>query len=380
MVQVLLKHSADVAHVTTEEGSTPLILAAQEGHLDIVRLLLASSALVDTPSAEDRATPLLLASKAGHFPVVKVLLAAGADPNAADRRAVTPLFAAAKHGFRYIVKYLVASGAHPSAGISGWGGTWTPTSVAKKRGHDEIALFLDLVLGNGGGGGDGGGGGGDEFKGGESENVLVAGARSAAAESGGGGESNTQWSPLRVAAACKLHRVIVDGLRYGRITPDAHGLQEHYRVRETARFLNPLPFGPTLHESRWLLPPGGEHGADDDEDDEEACSTTLKVGGLVAAATSGWSPITHQLHHKGVRDAVHTLLLIAERLWQLHASAADKEPGSSTGTNTGTGSDGSDGSDGSASMGGMPSDLPPEIWRLALSFVLRQWWAAGCVG
>ena len=42
-----------------------------------------------------------------------------------------------------------------------------------------------------------------------------------------------------------------------------------------------------------------------------SCPLTIA---LAKAMCSGWSPARHFLHHAAVRDAVHTMLLVAERL------------------------------------------------------------------
>ena len=45
-----------------------------------------------------------------------------------------------------------------------------------------------------------------------------------------------------------------------------------------------------------------------------ACTLTTK---FIRAATSGWSPTRHWLHHHAVRAAVHTLVLVSERCRRL---------------------------------------------------------------
>lgn len=60
--------------------TTPLGMAAWQGHAAAVRLLLAAAADIDMPSAQG-ATPLQLAAEAGQPQTVELLLTAGADPN-----------------------------------------------------------------------------------------------------------------------------------------------------------------------------------------------------------------------------------------------------------------------------------------------------------
>ncbi|XP_023801768.1 ankyrin repeat domain-containing protein 17-like, partial [Cyanistes caeruleus] len=52
-------------------------------------------------------TPLWLAANGGHLDVVQLLVQAGADVDAADNRKITPLMAAFRKGHVKVVRYLV---------------------------------------------------------------------------------------------------------------------------------------------------------------------------------------------------------------------------------------------------------------------------------
>jgi ankyrin repeat protein len=65
------------------EGSTPLHLAAQNGHLDVVEFLVEQQAEVNAKET-DGWTPLYLAAHNGHFDVVKFLVEQQAELNAKD--------------------------------------------------------------------------------------------------------------------------------------------------------------------------------------------------------------------------------------------------------------------------------------------------------
>jgi ankyrin repeat protein len=67
-----------------QEGFTPLMRAADQGQVNVVRSLLKSGAEVDGKQPGG-VTPLMLAVRKGHLSVVKVLLAAGANPNVSSQ-------------------------------------------------------------------------------------------------------------------------------------------------------------------------------------------------------------------------------------------------------------------------------------------------------
>ena len=60
------------------QGASPLHVACQNGHLEVVRSLLSAGALVDLTSA-DGTSPLWAASHGGHVGVVRALLSSGAQ-------------------------------------------------------------------------------------------------------------------------------------------------------------------------------------------------------------------------------------------------------------------------------------------------------------
>jgi ankyrin repeat protein len=110
IVEELLKHGADPNATQHREGAPPLILAAREGHVEVVRLLLARGASVE---ARDRSglTAAARAAEGGHDAVVALLTAAGARP--ADARS-KELVQAVQKGALAGVRELLAAGVDPN--------------------------------------------------------------------------------------------------------------------------------------------------------------------------------------------------------------------------------------------------------------------------
>lgn len=81
------------------DNRTPLMLAAENGCLEAVRLLVENGATVDAGKQEDERTPLLHAAEQGHADVVTYLLEKGADVKARTNQGDTPLILALRGAF-----------------------------------------------------------------------------------------------------------------------------------------------------------------------------------------------------------------------------------------------------------------------------------------
>ena len=85
VVKALLDHPhTNVNQARTDAGITPLLMASQKGHVGVVKALLAHQQIKvnKAGTGESKATPLFVAHQNGHVDVVKVLLADGrVDPN-----------------------------------------------------------------------------------------------------------------------------------------------------------------------------------------------------------------------------------------------------------------------------------------------------------
>ncbi|MEO8256454.1 MAG: ankyrin repeat domain-containing protein [Acidobacteriota bacterium] len=138
-VERLLEPGAAV-NAYSDDGWTPLHLAAFFGHPKVAELLLAHGAEVTAPSRNATAnTPLHAALAANQTLVAGLLIGAGADLNAADAAGSRPLHLAAANNSLDVMKTLIAQGADIS--VSNRDGL-TPLALAQSRHHKEAVALL----------------------------------------------------------------------------------------------------------------------------------------------------------------------------------------------------------------------------------------------
>ncbi|KAM4524850.1 ankyrin repeat and SOCS box protein 3 isoform 2-T2 [Odontesthes bonariensis] len=159
----------------THEGESACYLAAQRGHLAVVRFLLKAQANINQLT-NDLSCPLFAAVDSGHTDVVKLLVGKGAEVNrthtascwtclhqavykghgeivhilvdvcsleALDDHKISPLFVAAQYGRRDCLEILVNAGASVNTQAADLA---TPLLIASQEGHQAC---VDLLLDHG---------------------------------------------------------------------------------------------------------------------------------------------------------------------------------------------------------------------------------------
>ncbi|XP_060273176.1 ankyrin repeat domain-containing protein 17 isoform X10 [Ovis aries] len=143
----LIKAGADI-----ELGcSTPLMEAAQEGHLELVKYLLAAGCVSNTTAGANvhattatGDTALTYACENGHTDVADVLLQAGADLEHESEGGRTPLMKAARAGHVCTVQFLISKGANVNRTTAN--NDHTVLSLACAGGHLAV---VELLLAHG---------------------------------------------------------------------------------------------------------------------------------------------------------------------------------------------------------------------------------------
>jgi ankyrin repeat protein len=127
--------------VRDKNGFTPLILAAANGHLDVVKYLCDKGAQIEVMGTMGHRTPLHGAALKGHLDIVKLLCARGANVHAVGDMGDTPLIWAAEYGQISVVQYLCEQGAGVEAMTSN--GSTTPLMTAA---YVFCSMFFLLFL------------------------------------------------------------------------------------------------------------------------------------------------------------------------------------------------------------------------------------------
>jgi len=137
VVKMLFQHSA-CADTAESTGATPLFMAAQNGHLRVAHLLFEHGATVDLAD-DDGATPLLMAAQQGNGSMVELLLLKGASTDLAENTGRTPLFMAVAEGHIRAAQVLLAHNASPDLARDNGA---TPLLVAALQGRCDMVVLL----------------------------------------------------------------------------------------------------------------------------------------------------------------------------------------------------------------------------------------------
>ncbi|XP_027696113.1 kinase D-interacting substrate of 220 kDa isoform X3 [Vombatus ursinus] len=122
-----------------ECGQTPLMLAAENGNLEIVKELLKNGANCNLEDV-DNWTALISAAKEGHIAVVKELLKCNVNLEHKDMGGWTALMWACYKGHTEVVDLLLSKGANPN--VTGLQYNVYPIIWAAGRGHADIVYLL----------------------------------------------------------------------------------------------------------------------------------------------------------------------------------------------------------------------------------------------
>ncbi|MEW6351585.1 MAG: ankyrin repeat domain-containing protein [Thermodesulfobacteriota bacterium] len=143
LTEAVLRDHKGVARLLTLRGAVPTTLAAAAslGDVDTVRRIIAEGADVNMADGPNGRAPLIAAAREGHLEVVRVLVEKGARPHAQDSDQETALMAAARRGHWDVVKLLLENGFHIDAkNMYGQ----TALMMATDEGHVEaVRVLLD---------------------------------------------------------------------------------------------------------------------------------------------------------------------------------------------------------------------------------------------
>ena len=133
VVALLLSKGADPEKLS--QGSVPLIVASYLGYAQVVKLLISNGARIE--ASHSGRTSLYFAIEQGHIQVVKTLLEARANKEVLCN-GKTPLFRAAELGSIELVILLLQAGARADNSCNGL----TPEEIALQGGHNHVARML----------------------------------------------------------------------------------------------------------------------------------------------------------------------------------------------------------------------------------------------
>lgn len=114
IVKALIDQGASVSHQNTR-GDTPILVAAYQGSIEMVRLLHSHGASIHHAASTNGYQAIHLAAFKGHQHIVQYFIANNADIEAADHSGKTSLMLAAMEGHESIVRDFIKAGADINA-------------------------------------------------------------------------------------------------------------------------------------------------------------------------------------------------------------------------------------------------------------------------
>jgi uncharacterized protein len=143
VLEKMIDGDRSLASAVSEDGWTPLHLAAFFGKEDAARLLLNKGAQTGARSTNSmQNTPLHAAAAGKHVALVKLLLERGAKADSRQHGGWTPLHAAAQSGDLDMARALVEGGADVSARAEN---QQRPMDLALTGGHQAMVEFLEAL-------------------------------------------------------------------------------------------------------------------------------------------------------------------------------------------------------------------------------------------
>ncbi len=135
-----LSDNAGLVHGFSEDGFTPLNLAAYFGNEDVIRTLLLNGADPNIPSRNVfNVYPIHYAVASNYTMIAKMLIESGADINVVQKSGATPLHSAAHNGNIELLIVLLEAGAIVDAKMEDGK---TAADKAFEKGFIEIAKIL----------------------------------------------------------------------------------------------------------------------------------------------------------------------------------------------------------------------------------------------
>jgi ankyrin repeat protein len=142
IVEMLLESEADI-NKCRDSGAPPLYMACQNGHLDIVEKLLDKKVNTDVNKCTNNGgSPLYIACQKGHVKIVKILLTNGADINNSLKDGSLPLHVACNFNHIDVVEEILEV-QNPEFDIDLCDNKgWTSLYFACEKGYTNIARIL----------------------------------------------------------------------------------------------------------------------------------------------------------------------------------------------------------------------------------------------